>query len=91
MPPFQRLDAAARECQARAVGAAHKEARGHPDKSHPSPRWAAIRFRTFATVAASHLPPRAVTMPRPFKAAAICVSDFARAACASAMTGARWR
>ena len=31
----------------------------------------AIRFKTFATVAASHLPPRAVAIPRPFKAAAI--------------------
>jgi|SRR5271166_2179906 len=42
----------------------------------------------FATVAASHFPPRAVATPRPFKAAAICLSDFAPAALASAMTGA---
>jgi hypothetical protein len=41
---------------------------------------ALTRLRTFATVAASHLPPRAVAMPRPLRAAAICLSDFAPAA-----------
>ena len=45
-------------------------------QSHPSTRWAATRFRTFATVAASHLTPRAVATPRLFKAAAIWRSDF---------------
>jgi hypothetical protein len=34
----------------------------------------------FATVCAFHLPPRAVAMPRSFKAAAISLSDLAPAA-----------
>jgi hypothetical protein len=50
-----------------------------------------IRRSTFATVVASHFPPLAVPMPRPFSAAAICRSVFAPAACASRMAGARYR
>ena len=38
------------------------------------------RFRSFATVTASHLPPHAVAMPRPFRAAEIWRWDFAPAA-----------
>ena len=46
------------------------------------------RTRMFATVVAPHFPPRAVLMPRPSSAAAICRSDFAPAAWASRMAGA---
>ncbi len=45
------------------------------------------RLSTFATVSASHLPPRAVAMPRPLRAAATCLSDFAPTAWASRMAG----
>jgi hypothetical protein len=38
------------------------------------------RRRMFGTVCASHLPPRAVAMPRPLGAATIALSDFAPAA-----------
>jgi len=38
------------------------------------------RRSMFATVCACHLRPRAVAMPRPFKAAAISLSDLAPAA-----------
>jgi hypothetical protein len=47
-----------------------------------------IRRSTFATACGAHLPPRAVPMPRPFSAAAICRSVFAPAAWASRMAGA---
>lgn len=50
--------------------------------SHP------MRPRTFATVWASQRPPRAVAIPRAFKAAAISRNDFAPALCASRMAGA---
>jgi hypothetical protein len=39
------------------------------------------------TVAASDLPPRAVAIPRAFKAAAISPKELAPAACASRMAG----
>jgi hypothetical protein len=39
------------------------------------------------TVAASHLPPRAVAITLPLRAAAIALSDFAPAAWASRMAG----
>jgi hypothetical protein len=47
----------------------------------------AARRSTFATVCASHRPPRAVGIPPAFKAAAISRNDFAPAACASRMAG----
>jgi hypothetical protein len=46
------------------------------------------RRSTFATACGAHFPPRAVPMPRPLSAAAICRSVFAPAAFASRMAGA---
>jgi hypothetical protein len=52
------------------------------DWSEVRPRHQPTRRSTFATVAASHLPPRAVAMPREFKAAA-----SSRSVCCSCSLG----
>jgi len=52
------------------------------------PAGAPIRRSTFATVVASHFPPRAVAIPRPSRAAAISRSVLAPAPWASRIAGA---
>ena len=65
-----------------APGSRQERRWAHPPERSPDP------LSTFATVCGTHFPPRAVPMPRPFSAAAICRSVFAPAAWASRMAGA---